>query len=71
MSEWTKHPEATGAYWFQIKGAKPDIVWVHQGRCWGVIGGWRPVREDASYGDMLFYGPLDLPPPMPEEGGER
>jgi hypothetical protein len=64
MSEWTKTPTATGAYWFQIKGAKPDIVWIHEGRVWGALG-MSTVERDVLYG--MFYGPLFCPPPMPEK----
>lgn len=69
MSEWTRHPEVTGAYWFQVDGCRPDIVWVYDGDVWDIfLGRVSSAKDDARHG--MFYGPLELPPPMPKEGAE-
>jgi hypothetical protein len=68
MSEWTTTPDKTGAYWCQVEGADPDIVWIHRGLVWSPLGE-STVADDVKFG-VLFYGPLDKPPPMPTKDAQ-
>jgi len=67
VAEWTNNPTITGAYWEKLEGAEPDIVWIHNGKVFGVVKTTFEqlcsVEYCASKGAM-FYGPLDLPPVM-------
>ena len=70
---WTKEPTETGAYWFQIPGCGPDIVWVHNGMVTDVISRQKTtVADDVSMGGF-FFGPLHAPSPpagQPVKEGE-
>jgi hypothetical protein len=70
MAEWTKKPKVTGAYWGQIKGFAPDILWIHEGRIFGLFHTKFSELNEVEYcaeQGMMFYGPLDSPPPLPED----
>ena len=68
MTEWTKNPTETGAYWVQAKGDTAYLAWMHDGNLWfpGQISleGIDTVKWWAESGAM-FCGPLDRPPPCP------
>jgi len=68
MAAWTKDPKVTGAYWEQLLGATPDIVWIHDGMTFSPfqLSHSLSVEYCVSMG-MMFYGPLDLPPEMPSD----
>ena len=74
MAEWTTNPVETGAYWQQIEGSKPDIVWIHDGRIYAVVNttfeALKNVPDCVERGSM-FFGPLDLPPPMPSSSTRK
>ena len=74
MAAWTKDPKVTGAYWEQLPGATPDIVWIHDGMTFSpfqvTTASFRSHRLSVEYCasmGMMFYGPLDLPPEMPSD----
>ena len=63
MSAWTKNPTETGAYWFQIPGCNPDIVWIHDGHVFGVLK--TTFDDSVEYGAKmggLYWGPIAQPP---------
>lgn len=70
--KWTDKPEelTKGAYWYGAKGYEPEIVWIYQEKVFGIINSLSCVSiKSHLVGGAMFYGPLDLPPPMPDNKG--
>ena len=64
---WTTNPTITGAYWFKSPCTGTDIVWIRDGKVFGITNyAYTETAKDQTYNGGMFYGPLDQPPPMPQ-----
>lgn len=69
-AQWTTSPDKTGAYWEQIDGFLPSIVWIHEGKVFGIIKTTITELNDVEYcvdRGAMYYGPLEFPQPMPSK----
>ena len=70
---WTAEPKVTGAYWFKVEGADPDICWIHADK---VFWSTPPYSMNGGAGYMgeqygaCFWGPIPWPSDPQPEGEE-
>lgn len=62
--KWTKTPAPAGAYYWQrftkFPDARPDVVWIYNGRVHGFSGLPTRLEEDIAQG-ARFMGPIHPP----------